>query len=144
VQHAAKERSMGTDAGPDLEANVQAYLSAIERGDREALVALLHPAAEQIELPNRLKAKGDRRTLEAMARDFERGKTILRRQSYEIVAILRQDSNVAVRVLWRGELAIPLGSLKAGDAMTAHSAIFFEFEDGLIRRQFNYDCFEAF
>ena len=134
---------MGIHAGPDLESIVRAYLSAIERGDRAALVALFHPAAEQIELPNRLKPKGDHRTPEAMARDFERGKTILRRQSYEIVAIVRQDSTVVARVRWQGELAIPLGSLNAGDAMTAHSAIFFEFEGGLIRRQFNYDCFEA-
>jgi hypothetical protein len=39
-------------------------------------------------------------------------------------------------------LAVPLGELAAGASMRAHFAMFFELEDGRIRRQRNYDCFE--
>lgn len=135
---------MEAHSGRDPETLVRTYLAAIERGDLESMLELLHPAAEQIELPNRLKSGGDHRTLEVIARDFERGRTLLRRQSYEVLALVCQDGVVAVRVLWKGELAVPVGSLRPGDTMTAHSAMFFEIEGGLIRRQFNYDCFDAF
>lgn len=36
------------------------------------------------------------------------------------------------------------GALAAGDEMRAHFAMFLDFEDGLIRGQRNYDCFEPF
>jgi ketosteroid isomerase-like protein len=45
---------------------------------------------------------------------------------------------------WEAELAVPVCSLTAGDIMRAHFAMFFEFRDGRIWRQRNYDCFEAF
>lgn len=123
---------------------VRAYLSAIERGDLPALLATLHPRAEQVEYPNRLKPGGDRRGIDAMARDFERGREILRNQRYEVISEVHDADGAAIRVLWRGELAIAVGGLRPGDTMVAHSAIVFAFEDGLIRRQFNYDCFEPF
>jgi ketosteroid isomerase-like protein len=40
-------------------------------------------------------------------------------------------------------LAIPIGTLAPGDRMKAHFAMFFEFRDGRIALQRNYDCFEA-
>jgi hypothetical protein len=49
---------------------------------------------------------------------------------------------VAIEAIWTGTLAIGLGSLKPGDKMRARFAQFFEFRDGLIVRQRNYDCFE--
>ena len=41
-----------------------------------------------------------------------------------------------------GTLAVGFGSLAAGSQMRCHSAMFFEFVDGKIARQRNYDCFE--
>jgi len=41
-----------------------------------------------------------------------------------------------------GKLAISFGSLQAGSEMRAHSAMFFEFKDGKIVSQKNYDCFK--
>ena len=49
-----------------------------------------------------------------------------------------------LEVLWAGTLAIPVGSLAAGDEMRAHFAVFIELRDGRIYRQRNYDCFEPF
>jgi hypothetical protein len=37
---------------------------------------------------------------------------------------------------------VPLGTLAAGAAMTAHFAMFFELSEGRIALQRNYDCFE--
>jgi hypothetical protein len=49
---------------------------------------------------------------------------------------------VALEVLWVGKLAAPFGDLKAGSEMRVHSAMFFEFKEGKIMSQRNYDCFE--
>ena len=49
---------------------------------------------------------------------------------------------VSLEVLWTGVLAISFGSLSAGSEMRAHSAMFFEFNDGKVVNQRNYDCFE--
>jgi ketosteroid isomerase-like protein len=48
-----------------------------------------------------------------------------------------------VEVLWTGILAVPFGALTSGSEMKAHLAMFFEFRDGRIALQRNYDCFEA-
>jgi ketosteroid isomerase-like protein len=123
---------------------VRAYLRAIETGDLTALLACYAPEAVQIEWPNRLKINGDRRTLEQLERDFERGRGLLARQSYEVLGYLEGETNVVVEVLWKGELAVPVGNLVAGDEMVVHSAMAFDFSDGRIVRQRNYDCFEPF
>lgn len=122
----------------------RAALRAIEAGDLEALRGLFHPDALQIEYPNRLKAKGDRRDLKQMAADFERGKAILERQSYLVRRAVADGDAVALEVSWTGVLKIPLGALQPGDEMTAESAIFMTVRDGKIIAQSNYDCFAAF
>jgi ketosteroid isomerase-like protein len=122
----------------------RAYLRAIERGDVETVLACYHPDVVQIEWPNRLKPKGDRRAIGQLAADLERGKAILRSQSYEILNVGAAPNYVIFEVLWRGTLAIDRGALKAGDDMVAHSAIAFTFDNGKITSQRNYDCFDAF
>jgi hypothetical protein len=51
---------------------------------------------------------------------------------------------VAVEVTWTAELKVPLGRLRAGDVMTAHSGMFFRIAGGRIAEQHNFDCFEPF
>lgn len=128
----------------DLVTVARNFLASIERGDLEAMRGYYAPEAEQIEHPNRLKPKGDRRGVAQMAADFERGRKLLRSQRYEVLSAAGTATTVALQVEWTGVLAVPLGALAAGDAMRAHSALFFEFRDGRIIRQHNYDCFEDF
>ena len=54
---------------------------------------------------------------------------------------MADGDRVALEVLWRAELAGPLGKFPAGAELTAHSAIFLEFRHGRIVAQRNYDCF---
>jgi hypothetical protein len=54
------------------------------------------------------------------------------------------DTNLAAEILWTGVLAIPMGELKPGDAMSCYSGIFLDFRDGRIVGQRNYDCFPPF
>lgn len=121
---------------------VRAYLRAIERGGDP--LAFLTDDAVQEEFPNALAPAGARRTLADLKEASRRGRNVLSSETYEIVHLLERGDLVAAEVLWRGVLAVPLRSLKPGDAMKARFAVFFEFQGDKIRRQRNYDCFEPF
>lgn len=124
-------------------ATVREYLAALESGAvDEALARFFTPDAVQIELPNQLNPKGGQSDLPTMRTRAEQGKKLLARQSYEIVSEMAQGSRVAVEAKWTATLAVPRGSLPAGASMAAHFAMFFEFRDGRIASQRNYDCFE--
>jgi ketosteroid isomerase-like protein len=131
--------------GEDLLATIRAYLGALEdfaTGDR--LAAFFTQDVVQVELPNRLNPGGARSDLPTLLERSARVPAILRRQSYAIVSETVQGDRVVVEAVWTGVLAIELGSLAAGDTMTAHFAMVFEFRDGRIASQRNYDCFEPF
>lgn len=126
---------------PDPLETVRRLFAAIEAGEVAAL-DLYAPDIEQIEHANALKPRGEVRGLAKMHFDFERGRKVLRQQSYEIRSALVDGDHVAVQVLWTGELAIAMGNLKPGDKMRAQSAMFFTLSNGKIVAQENYDCFE--
>jgi ketosteroid isomerase-like protein len=129
---------------PELLTKTRALFAAIERGDREALLALYADNAVQVEHPNRLKPKGDRRAPAKMAEDLARGKQILQSERYDIVDAVVMGDRVAVQVAWKGVLAVPVGALKPGEALCTFSGIFLRFEGGRVAEQHNYDCFEDF
>ncbi|PZQ63810.1 MAG: nuclear transport factor 2 family protein [Phenylobacterium zucineum] len=121
---------------------VRAYLKAIE--DRGDSLAFFTDDAVQEEFPNALVAEGARRTVEDLRAANARGRGVLSSETYEIVTLVEAGDTVACEVLWRGVLAVPLRTLKPGDAMKARFAVFFEFRGDQIRRQRNYDCFQPF
>ena len=121
---------------------VRAYLAAIE--SRADVLAFFTEDAIQEEFPNALLPAGARRTLAELKEANERGRDVLRSESYEIFSLCEAGDQVAVELHWRGVLAVPLRSLQPGDAMRARFAVFFEFAGDKIRRQRNYDCFDPF
>jgi ketosteroid isomerase-like protein len=122
---------------------VRSYLAALETGTAEALLpTICVPDIRQIELPNRLNPSGQQSDLASMLQRSEQGRKILLRQRYKVLSAVAQESRVAVEALWTGTLAISLGALTPGSEMKAHLAMFFEFRDGKIALQRNYDCFE--
>jgi ketosteroid isomerase-like protein len=121
---------------------VRAYLKAIE--NREDSLSFFTDDAVQEEFPNALVPAGARRTVGDLKAASARGKNVLASETYEIVSLVESGDIVACEVLWRGVLAVPLRSLKPGDAMKARFAVFFDFRGDKIRRQRNYDCFEPF
>lgn len=123
---------------------VQALLRAIEQGDRAALLAAYADNAVQVEHPNRLKPKGDRRAPAKMAEDLARGKALLRSEHYDVLDATVSGDRVALQVKWTGVLAVPVGALQPGDSMICESGIFLRFEGDRIAEQHNYDCFEDF
>jgi ketosteroid isomerase-like protein len=133
---------------PEEQANletIRTYLAAVESGKADALLrSIFTEDIRQIELPNRLNPSGQQSDLAGMLQRSEQGRKVLRSQRYEILSEVAQGSRVAVEAVWTGILAVPLGTLTPGSEMKAHFAMFFEFRDGRIASQRNYDCFEAF
>jgi len=121
---------------------IRDYLAAIESGEIGNATRFFTPAIRQIELPNKLNPNGGESDLPTMLERAEQGKKVIRQQKYAIVTALAQGDRVALEARWEGVLAIPFGSLDAGATMVAHFAMFFEFVNGRIRLQRNYDCFE--
>lgn len=124
---------------------VRSFLTRIAAGaEPEEIASFYADDCEQVEFPNRLVPAGmvrDRAALEAAA---GAGKNVLRSQSFEVVSLTEAKDFVALEAVWRGILAVPVGTLAAGETMTANFAQFFEFHDGKIHRQRNYDCFHPF
>jgi len=130
------------DARVDL---IRAFLQALSDGaSGAALDAFYHPEARQTEFPNLLTKAVTTRDLGQLRAASEQGKAVLRRQSYELTRVFAADEGVVIEAVWTAELAIPLGKLPAGGEMKAYFAQVYEFRDGRIIAQRNYDCFESF
>lgn len=121
---------------------VEQYLRSIETGDFAYIADLFAPDAVVEQLPNRIYPNGIKSGVSKMAEAFEKGRKLLSAQSYEISNCIAEGDRVSVEVLWTGTLAVAFGSMAGGSQMRAHSAMFFQFKDGKIVSQRNYDCFE--
>ena len=119
-------------------------LGAIERGDQAALINAYAENAVQVEHPNRLKPKGDRRSRAKMAEDLVRGKKLLRSERYDVLEAVVMGDLVALQVKWTGVVDVAAGALQPGDSMICESGIFLRFQADKIVEQHNYDCFEDF
>src|SRR4029077_4518622 len=97
----------------------------------------------QEEFPNRLLPKGTVRNLEALREASAKGRKVIKAQTIEIVNAVSSGQCVVLEAIWTGTLAVGFGALKPGDQLRARFAQVFEFKEGLIWRQRNYDCFEA-
>jgi ketosteroid isomerase-like protein len=122
---------------------VRSYITAVESGATgDALACFFTPDATQIELPNRLNPHGGQSNLATILVRAEQGRKLLKSQRFEVQSETVQGAIVAIEAVWTGTLAIPLGTLAADATLRAHFAMFFELQDGRIRSQRNYDCFE--
>ena len=128
-----------------LERKVRAYIAAVEGGATgDDLAAFYHPDVIQHEFPNRLVPTGAQRELEDILRGAESGARLMDRQIYDIHTITELGDRVILEYTWTGYPREPFGSIRPGEAMRARICQVIEYEDGLIIRQRNYDCFEPF
>lgn len=114
------------------------------RESSSELAKFYHAEVEQIEFPNAITKTTAFRSLQDLKDGSERGKAILSKETYEIQKLYAFDDTVILEAVWTGTISIDIGNLKPGENMKAYFAQFFEFKDGKIFRQRNYDCFEPF
>ena len=135
---------MNTDHATMLR-SAHAFLQAVESGaSGNELDAFYHPDAEQIEYPNAITKQVTTRTLAHLKAGSLIGKKILSGQKFEVVREHVTGNTVILEVIWTATAAMQLGAVPAGGTMKAYFAQFFEYSDGKILRQRNYDCFEPF
>ncbi len=112
--------------------------------DTEAFKAVLHPEIEAKEFPNAITPKGQIRGWEAMMKGIAASKALLQWHRFDITATHLTEETVIIEAIWTGKLAIDAGSLKKDQELRASICFLFEFKDGLIYRQRNYDCYDPF
>jgi ketosteroid isomerase-like protein len=129
----------------------RAFLAAIEEdtlraADDTGSSALDYYASDvlQEEFPNQFVKAGAQRNLDELREAGKRGRKVMRAQRFEPRTAQAFRDLVILEVLWVGTLALDVGSLKAGDEMRAHFAVFLEFRGDQIVRHRTYDCFEPF
>jgi len=121
------------------------FLKMLEsRASSDELEKFYHPDSEQIEFPNALTKQCTTRNLPELKAAAEKGAQVLTKEEYEVKNLVSSADTVVLECVWRGTLAIPLGNIEAGGQMKAYFAQIFEFKDGKIYKQRNYDCFEPF
>jgi ketosteroid isomerase-like protein len=129
----------------DNEKIVVEFLKMVEeRQSSNELEKFYHSEIEQIEFPNAIVKNSVYRNLQDLKDGAERGSKILSREEYEIHNLFSFENVVILEATWKGTLSVAVGNIPTGGKMTAHFAQFFEFKDGTIYRQRNYDCFEPF
>lgn len=122
---------------------VRKYLRAVEQmAGGEAMAKFYTPDAVQIELPNQLNPNGGRSDVAKLLARAAKVPELLRSQKFEIVSEMAQGARVIVEAVWTGVMAVPFGTARPGATMKAHFAMFFQIENGRIKSQRNYDCFE--
>jgi len=129
----------------DLVQTVRDFMGALEnRSSSSDFSNFYHPEVVQIEYPNTLTKDTTTRMLKDLEAAASRGKQVLQKERYDIVNSYSSGNTVIIEAIYTGTLAIKAGKLKPGDEMKAYFAQFYEFKDGKIFRQRNYDCFEPF
>ena len=122
---------------------IHRYLAAISSGATgEELVQYFCADVVFEEFPNRISPNGARNDLEGMKVAAARGAKAVSSQSYDVLNAFAVGDTVVIETNWTGTLAVPIGTLATGDKMRARFAAFFEFRNGKICAQRNYDCFE--
>ena len=104
--------------------------------------ALLHPAIEQTEYPNLLIHTTRQRSFTTLMEGAEAGKKMLAYQRFDPLHFYETENTVIAEYTWTGELKVKAGRLNKGQVLKAHICTIFEFKDGKIYRQRNYDCYE--
>jgi ketosteroid isomerase-like protein len=124
---------------------VHQYLQAVaSMGPFEDVAAFYGPDVAIQEFPNRIAPVGRTRRGEDLRAAYEKGRQLLRSQSYTVRRIIEAGDELAVELEWVGVLAISVMDLPAGSEIKAFVAMFLTFRDGKIVSQRNYDCYPPF
>jgi len=128
----------------DAERFVLSYLKAIENNQvvgRET--EWYTDDAVQVEWPNKLVPAGATRDIDQLRQAGERGRAIVESQRYEVTNVVAAGNKVAVEAVFRATFKMDIAGLPKGDVMLANFAMFFEMQDGKIKRHHTYDCFTS-
>ncbi|MGZ3778249.1 MAG: nuclear transport factor 2 family protein [Mucilaginibacter sp.] len=129
----------------DIKAIANQFIRTLEhRKSADELMQFYHPDIKHIEFPNMITKNRKVSTLNDIKAAAERGKKVLQKEEYEVLNSWSFENTVIIEAIWTGTLAVPMVNIPVGGQMKAYFAQFYEFKDGKIFKQRNYDCFEPF
>jgi hypothetical protein len=105
---------------------------------------LLHSEIEQTEFPNLVTPAVVVSNYEVLMQRIPNGKKLLEEQKYDIQRVYEAGETLITEVIWTAKVGADVGAFKAGQQLRAYFCCVFDFKDGKIHRQRNYDCFERF
>ncbi|MBW5448844.1 nuclear transport factor 2 family protein [Cohnella sp. CFH 77786] len=105
---------------------------------------LLHPEIEQTEFPNLITPNVTVSNYETLMQRIPNGKKLLKEQKFDIRKSYESGDTLITEVVWTAVVGADLGAFKDGQQLKAYFCCIFDFKDGKIYRQRNYDCFERF
>lgn len=105
---------------------------------------ILHPEIEQTEFPNLLTSSVVVSNFESLMQRIPNGKRLLKEQKYDIQQVYESGDTLIAEVIWTAVVGADVAAFKMGQQLKAYFCCVFEFKDGKIYRQRNYDCFERF
>jgi ketosteroid isomerase-like protein len=125
---------------------VKKYFSLIEqfRTKEADYIDVFHSDIEQTEYPNLLTAQLTVSDWESLFQRMTNGAKLLASQKYDIQRAYEMEETVITEVVWTAVIGVDVGSFASGQKLKAYFCCVFDFKDGLIYRQRNYDCFERF
>lgn len=134
---------MPTETEQSNLAAVEAFFAALQNGVApDELSRFYAEDVVQEEFPNAFLPQGARRGLTELREAAARGNAAMASQTFEILNTVARGNTVVVESDWTGTLAVDLSEqTPAGSRMRARFAQIFEFADGKIVAQRNYDCF---
>ena len=123
---------------------VRKYFELAEGFSTEAgsFAEVIHPEFEATIFPNLIAPKGQMYKGSNVENGMAAGKAILKYQKYDVSHWHETPVSVIVEVRWSGEMAIDAGRLAQGTVLVAHLCCVFDYKEGKIFRQRNYDCYE--
>ena len=129
---------MPPEANVDL---LRRYLAALSSGaGPDQLEQFFVPDVVQEEYPNRITPNGAVRDLQALKDARTRGLALMSSERYELTNAVAQGEQVAAEMTWTGTVRTAVGPFVPGQTLAARLGVFFEFREGRIARQRNYDC----
>lgn len=148
---ASKPAPTGSEksAQADVEHVVRRYYLLLHElePDVAALDAIIGAKLEQVEHPNALSPRGQRRGKPQILADLSDGDIpsggdMLTDQTFDVLDVLVDGSRAAVRGRWSGVLREAAGPLPAGTRLAANVAAFLRVKDGLVVEHESYECYE--
>jgi ketosteroid isomerase-like protein len=133
------------DAKSERVGLLRRYFDALESfASVDEIGAFLHPEAKLVELPHGFAPDGVTRDRATFLATTQKAPTLFSSQRYVVRSAILEGSNAAVEVEWRASLSQAARSderARGASTLRAVFAIFFEFRDGQIIAQRNYNCF---
>jgi len=118
------------------------FMTHESNAEPDVLAGFYDQDVVQEEFPNAFLPEGAQRNLDALLEASHRGRAVMSSQTFEILNAFASGEIVVVEASWTGTLSVAIGeSVPAGTVMHARFAQFFEFRNGKIISQRNYDCF---